>query len=480
MNEFAARALRIEADFLTRAEASFAKAKGRLLRGTHWHTARTDETDRLRTLMVDRGLYDREELRKLPRNGRLVLHGYDPYWFFWRRRTGVAVASILAPLDEYLAPKDGPRAAPRSIGLVELVDHVKRLIVDEKTPHVIGVCSPTGFTEEAKNARLDLPNISLVLIEPRDDGGWTTIPVGDSADARICRLFDLEGEARQLTRIRQRIQERSGELLTGGLSATSLAEELRVPRRMVERAMEQMAAADPEMRLSGRLGEVLLFRGAPVATEEKAQMSMIDRIRRLFSSEGDEIKKLNALSERRALLAQRRDRIYNDIAKMEKREADLLEQGKAATSQVVRKRLAAQLAQHRRDIARQNTTASMLNQQINIVSTHIHNLTLIQQGELARLPDTEELTQDAVRAEELLEALRADAELVGSLETGIADTMTSEEELAILKEFEQPAEAARAEKAPPQAVTAAREDKEPLPEPASPEADSKRSEPEAT
>ena len=80
----------------------------------------------------------------------------------------------------------------------------------------------------------------------------------------------------------------------------------------------------------------------------------------------------------------------------------------------------------------------MLNSQINIISTDIHNLTLIQQNQMAQLPDTEELTANAVKAEEMLETLRGDADLVSSLETGIGEVMTSDEELAILKEFEAP------------------------------------------
>ncbi len=97
----------------------------------------------------------------------------------------------------------------------------------------------------------------------------------------------------------------------------------------------------------------------------------------------------------------------------------------------------------------------MLNQQINIISTDIHNLTLIQQGEMAQLPDTEELTENAVKAEELLETLSADSEMVEGLETGMRDAVTSEEELAILREFEEtpavaepPSQIARAESAP--------------------------------
>lgn len=99
----------------------------------------------------------------------------------------------------------------------------------------------------------------------------------------------------------------------------------------------------------------------------------------------------------------------------------------------------------------------MLNQQINIINTHIHNLTLIQQGQAASLPTSEELTADAVRAEEMVEQLRADAELVSSLETDVAETVMSDEEKQILEEFAQAAqvqaETAAAEPASPAAQT---------------------------
>jgi len=173
-------------------------------------------------------------------------------------------------------------------------------------------------------------------------------------------------------------------------------------------------------------------------------MGVIDRIRQLFSREGGEPEKINVLAERRAALTQRRDRIYEDIIKLEQKEADLLVQGKATKSEVTKRRLAAQLAQLRKDITRQNTTAAMLNQQINIISTDIHNLTLILQGQMASLPNTEELTENAVHAEELLETLKADADMVENLAVGMQEVSTSEDELAILKEFEDQ------EPAPPQ------------------------------
>ena len=312
-------------------------------------------------------------------------------------------------------------------------------------PHIIGVCSPSGFTEEARSARVDMPGATVVLIEPDGHGGWRTTAGGQAIEPRVLKIFDPERTKEKVDRVRSAIEEKSADLLTGGLSVSSIAARTSLPEDVVRRGFEQVAADDPELRVADKGGEFLLFRGAPVRRQERKPMNVIERIKQLLSGEGDETEKINLLAERRAALAQRRDRMYDDIGKLEKKEAELLAQGKAAASHVPKRRLAAQLAQLRKDIGRQNATAAMLNKQIDIISTDIHNLTLIQQGEMAQLPDTAGLTENAVRAEEMLETLNADAELVGQLETGMEEVLTSEEELAILREFDEETQAAPAQ-----------------------------------
>jgi len=164
--------------------------------------------------------------------------------------------------------------------------------------------------------------------------------------------------------------------------------------------------------------------------------TILNHIRQLFSKEGAESEKINLLAERRTGLSQRCDRIYDDIGQLEKQEAKLFEEGKAATSNIPRRRIAAQLNQIRKNIARQNATTSVLNKQIDVISSDIHNLTLIQQGQMAQLPETSELTVNAVRAEEMLEELQSDADMVGSLDVGVEESI-SDEELAIMEEFEE-------------------------------------------
>lgn len=432
----AAKAFEYETAYLAGVESKLEEAKGTTLRGKLWVTSRLDDSDALRAMLASNRIFDRDRLKSLPANRRVTLRGFERRFFFGKRKTGVAIASVLTPLKSFAAnpDDDGP-----PIDLGELTAHVRKLSGDAKVLHLIGVCSPTGFTESAKHVKIDLPNVTVVLIEPDGSGGWRTMVTGDSADDRVQALFDPEDAGDKIDRVMSMIQEKSADMVTGGVSAESIGRLADLPPEIVKQAFERVAEDDPELHVSDKGGELLLFRGAPVGRLEKKSMNVIERLRQLLSSDGDEAAKINLLAERRAALAQRRDRLYGDIGKLEQKEAGLRSEGKAAHTagaDVKKRRVAAQLVQLRKDIARQNATAAMLNKQIDIISTDIHNLTLIQQGDLAQLPDTEELTENAVKAEEMLEQLQADADIVGSLETGIEASLTSEEELAVLQEFE--------------------------------------------
>ena len=438
MNEVAQSALELETQFLSGVKAKFRKARGQQLTGSVWRDLKQDQTGRLRALMQARRIYDRDLLKKLPHNRRTALHGYErSWWLLGKQRTVVAVGSFLCRLADYLPGSDTSAESP-PIDLPELLEHVRSLVVDGGTEHVIGICSPHGFTERAKTSRAPLENIRLVLIEPRADGGWAVQGLGENVDEDICELFDPEGIGEKIQRVRREIERRSADLLTAGLSAATIQEATGLEPDIVEAGFEAAAGDDPELHLARQSDAWLLYRGAPVAASETADMSIPDFIKQLFGGGGDEARQINHLSEQRASLSERQKRIFDDIAQLEQKETDLLEQGKLNKSATVRRRVASQISQLRKDIGRLNSMTSMLGQQINIVSTHIHNLTLIQQGKMTEMPEAEELTQDAVRAEEMLESLKADADMVGMLDTGVGDTLASEEEQAILAEFDEP------------------------------------------
>ncbi|MHA2279654.1 MAG: hypothetical protein ACXAC5_02005 [Promethearchaeota archaeon] len=138
----------------------------------------------------------------------------------------------------------------------------------------------------------------------------------------------------------------------------------------------------------------------------------------------------------REQLVERRDRIYANIYSLEQREAVKFAEGKHTSCQTVRRRLAAEVNQIRKDLRRKNTTVGLLDKQIDILSTDIHNRSLIQQGQAAELPTADELTLHAVDAEQVMETVSADANLVRSFEDNQIESLITDEERAIMREFE--------------------------------------------
>lgn len=427
-------ALQAETTFLDCVASRFAAARNKPIPGRFFRTARLSQTEAVKQAMARRGLYDANLLADLPQNRSLVFHGYEPRFLgLSKQRTGVLAATTLTRTEDFLDGQAGQVHQP--ISLAELAEHVHGLIQDPGVPHVIGVCSPVGFSDQARQTPLELPNVKVVLVEPRQDGGWQITAPGLKLPERLREIFDPEHNQAKIRRVLERIDQRSVELRQAGLSAENLAKELALPEAVVVEGFAAKLKQDPELQgIPQRGGDLLLLRGAPV--QEPARMSVLDRIKQWFGLGVNEAKKINALAAMRAKLVTRRDIIYKDVADQEQREKALLDEGKSNTSPVVRRRVASQLAQLRKDIARMHTTAAMVNQQMNIISTSIHNLTLLQQGRVAELPTAEELTDQAVRAEELLEQLKGEVDMVSTLETSVAATTFTEEEEAILKEFE--------------------------------------------
>lgn len=448
MNDAAKRARELETAYLAGVQQNIKDAGARVA-GKRTSFTEIDSGERVRAAMIDQRIHDRHVAAELPQGRGFVIRSFARMFLFWKKLQSVTIASVIAPPEPLL--KGDP--SPPPVTLAQLGSHVRSLLSDLRAPHVIGICSPSGFEDSVYRAPLDIPNVTLVLIEPTPTGGWKVSAPGRPADERLLKLFNPENVSQKLDRVRREIEDRSTDLLTGGLSAASMASRLELPAKLVQQAFDAAAKADPELRVSRRAGDWLLFRGAAVFSgEEDGSMSVAQWIRNLFSGEGDEAKKINVLSERRAALSDRLNRMYDDIGKLEKKEAQLVEEGKAASSNVVKRRIAAQISHMRSDIGRCNTSAALLSKQINIISTHIHNLQLAQTGSIAQLPSSEELTEAAVNAEEMLEQLAASDDLVSSLEVSMAQTAMSDEEAAILKELEgasAPAASGMKESTPP-------------------------------
>jgi hypothetical protein len=438
------------------------QATGTLLQGSRWSERRLSQDEHVRDAMREAGLHDREVLRSLPKNVTFILTGSRRRWPFGHRRTCTAVASVISPITHLLHSTD----PPPPVDLTDLTAVVSEHTTTRRTQHVIGICSPSGFSEDAYRYVPESSNIHLVLIEPGSSGGWQVRGAGSHVPPDLIKLFDPEAVQQKLHRIKLEIQARSGDCVSGGLSASTIAATLALPVELAEVAFRRIVTENPELKTTRQDGELILFRGASTDVEN-SDMSLADRIRKLFSKQGDEARKINELSARRAQLSQRRDRLYDDIAKLEQRESQLFSEGRQAPSESTRRLKASQIKAVQDDIKRHAATAKMLNQQIEVISTDIHNLTLIQQGQSAKLPSTDDLTDHAVRAEEILEQLSADADLTDTLAVGAGDEAMSAEEQAILDQLSQPEVTPKtkpAEEAPTADADEARDERESQPE----------------
>src|SRR5207244_694666 len=173
---------------------------------------------------------------------------------------------------------------------------------------------------------------------------------------------------------------------------------------------------------------------------------------------------------------------YEEISTLELKDSELREQFKNASAELTKRRITSQLLQFRKDMERRQQLLTVLNQQINVVSTHLHNLELVQQGATAKLPDSEEMASDAAAAEEMLATLQESSEMAESV-GGVASSGLSAEEQALFEELEAEVAAEKsaatiAEPPAPQKTPTA--SVRPPPVPASPaKTEPRRTEPEA-
>ena len=432
MKTSALKAQEVESTYLAGASANLKTVGSKIIAGAWFKREDHDQGEKVRAAMVDRRMYDRDLYASMPHGRGITVRGFQRRWIIGKRVKSVTVASVIAPPGPLL---DSDDAAP--VTKSQLMEHLRGLMTDAKVPHLVGVCSPSGFEDDVWNAPPEFAHLKLVMIAPREEGGWRVTPADEKLDRRLCKLFDPEDVGHKLKRVKREIEERSADLLTGGLSAADIAEDLSLPVPLVNTAMGEIAKKDPELRVSRQSDGAMLYRGAPeVSDEEDGSMSLAKWIMNLFSKDGEEAQKINVLAERRASLSSRINRMYEDIGKLEQKEEQLRVEGKATASKVSKRRIAGQISRMRKDISRCNTSAALLSKQINVISTHIHNLELAQTSSTAQLPTSEELTEAAVNAEEMLEQLNASDDLVSSLEVGMAESAISDDEAEILKELE--------------------------------------------
>jgi hypothetical protein len=405
--------------------------------------AKGDNALELKRLMSDLGVPDRDLQARMPVGESLEVTLSQTSWWVMKKAVGRLRVLCVAPTRALLK---GEAPAPLTTG------EIQKLLAALPpslggVPTTVVLMSTSGFTLEAHEVADRRPDRTVILVEPNDAGGWTAI--APPQNKSLGDLFDPEGEEQKRTRLREFVEANKAELLTSGIVADRIAAKIHMPLPYVEAELKSYAKEHPGLNSKRLDGRVVLYRegaslsqppaGARASSAGAAGghsvMPLLDSLRALFSRKGENEKKIAFLSERRTALSQQRDLAYEDMGALEQQEASLREQFKEATGAITKRRITSQLLQLRKDLDRRQQLLAVLNQQINVVSTHLHSLDLVQQGRSAQLPDAEEMTADAVRAEEMLAELEASNELAGA-SGSLAHAGMSDEEQALFEELE--------------------------------------------
>jgi hypothetical protein len=435
-----------------------------------------DQALLLKRTMSEMGKPDREMEAKMPVGKSVdITVSRRTFWLF-KSAVGNLRVVCISPVRALIAGEN-----PRPMSASDVTKALSEIPPGIRVPQTVVLMSTSGFTTEAKLAAERGKDRTVVLVAPNPAGGW--VIAGPPPTKAMSDLFDPEAEAVKRRRIQDEIESARVDLLSSGLAADQIAAKTNLPMQLVEGELKSYAKMNPGLAAKRLDGRLVVFRdGASTGPVSDGGMNMpfIDKMRSLFSMKGEIEKKISLLSERRAALSQQRDRSYEDMSVLEAKETELRRQFKEAGGDLAKRRITTQLLQMRKDQERRQQLLSMLNQQINIIGTHLTNLELQQQGKNAKLPTSDEIAGGAAEVENLLKELEESGDLASSVSSAGQSGLCAEEQAL----YDELSGQANAEK-----VMAEPETEKPASAPATPAAPAaqklppipqrKRSEPEA-
>ncbi|MCA9242576.1 MAG: hypothetical protein KDA32_01375 [Phycisphaerales bacterium] len=395
-------------------------------------------------------VYDRDAMDRVAGTRSIEMRFQRKLLGLIPRTVSLVRVRTLMPIEAMIRGEE-PKPATRADVLVALAHY--ELIPTRLRPTGVILASPTGFTEEAQNLVESTNHLSLVLIGGRADGGWDINKPKRLKGTKWEKLFELETQPERLKRLLYHLDQAGVEVDSRGLSVSELSQRLGLERAETERLVRQACNVRPRLMTVSHNGETHLAR-SPLA-EEGDSMSWWSRIRKLLGFKPTVAERVRDLSAQRVRIEQQRVEYDSKIDRLEADERGALEQGAAAKSTAEKKQVAGRLMRLRRELQRHRAQAQLLTRQIDVIGTHIHHLTLKEQGRRLELPTSEELTREAAEAEQIMTEISANAELAGSIEVTGETLGMADEEAAIFAEFDEIAEGAPAAKKQAEARDAA-------------------------
>ena len=431
-----------------------------------------DGVDGVRSVLTRLEIFDRDLLHRLPGTQSVQMK-------FSRKLLGGLVqptvsrvrAQTLSPIEALVNNE-----TPEPIGRERVLDALARFEVLPRKERPTGVvfASASGFDDGAKALVKSYGPPTLILMGGREDGGWdVTMPAAVRKTA-WSKLFELESQDDLLNRLMHHLDQNADLVDSRGLAVDELAEKLGISKVRTEALIRRAVRARSRLMTVVLNDKVHVCR-SPLA-EDVNSMSIWSRVRKWLRMKPTAAEQVRDLTAKRVKLEAQRYEIDQRVDSIEAEEVKAVKAGAAAKTVVEKKQLAGKLVRLRRELGRHRAQAGVLTKQIDILGTHIHHKTLAERGKRVALPKAEELTAEAAQAEQVMAELDANAELAAGIEVTAEAVGTSEEEEAIMAEFE----AAAAAEAGPVTESAAEPASEPSTAETAPAASDSAREPERT
>lgn len=318
------------------------------------------------------------------------------------------------------------------------ISEINRILEENKTkdaaPTTLVVLSTGGFSQDSHDLAQRMATRTLVLIEPNDAGGFNVW--GPSETKTLNDLIDPEPETEKRSRIRDAVERSSAALDGDGIAVDRISAETRLPLTFVESEFRAIAKADKSLRIQRLNGRFVLHRegATPTGHAGGAATPMVERIKSNLSGRATVEKKMAYLNERRDALATQRDALDEELQLLEKKDAYLRQQFKEATSEPAKRRFAAQLYALRRKLDTRGKWMSTLNQQLNVLSIHLSNLT--QTPDVLSGEDAQAVAAAVADAEETLGKMSVNVEPVDEPTAGASGGALLPEEQELFDELE--------------------------------------------
>ena len=430
--------------------------------------------EKVKRLMLELGVTDRSLQSRMPVGERIEVTLRQRNFWMFKKTVGELVTACISPTRELLK---GETPKPLSAAEVNaFLSQVKRSSGGPDVPATVVLMSTSGFAPEARDLASHAGSRTLVVVEPNDAGGWNVSGPSDAPD--LTELFDPEQEESKRHRVHEYLEENKFDLMSGGIVSEKIAARTQLPLQVVEAELKSYARENPGLAARRIDGKLMLFReGSAFSTDPGgSNMPFWETVKGIFKRNESTDRKIGRLAAERAGLTAQRERSYDEIAAVEKKESELTKSFKEATA-LAQRRIATEISQLRKDIERRQQILGAIDKKINVINTGIHTLELQNQVSPEKLKTLENIAASSEDVEVGMAALQQLDEEANSVE-GIGATEVPDDVQAILDELKGKTEAP-AEPVPPQRVVTGEKTPERGREPSAPSApERRRSEPE--